>query len=102
MVIFIVWIAFIGLKQKSKLESHKKVCENKSDKTPSISYADLESLIRKVNRCKIIFEKSSPTKMGEHIPCRYSLSVILISDGIENNHVYITQLKTGQKSFLNS
>ena len=44
MVIFIVWIAFIGLKQKSKLESHKKVCENKSDKTPSISYADLESI----------------------------------------------------------
>ena len=60
------------------------------------------NLFRKVNRCKIIFEKSSPTKAGEHIPCIYSLSVILISDDIETNHVYITQLKTAGKSFLNS
>ena len=29
MVIFIVWIVFIPLKQKNKLESHKKVYKNK-------------------------------------------------------------------------
>ena len=31
MVIFIVCIALILLQQKKKLESHKKVCENKKD-----------------------------------------------------------------------
>ena len=66
MVIFIVWIVFICLEQ-NKLESLKKVCENKdlcniilpsedtkilefnqyqiSDKTPFIIYADCECLI---------------------------------------------------------
>ena len=29
MGIFIVWVVFITLKRKNKLESHKKVCENK-------------------------------------------------------------------------
>ena len=29
MVIFIIWIAFILLQAKKKLESHKEVCENK-------------------------------------------------------------------------
>ena len=65
-------------------ESHKKVCENKdfcgvalsfkdtkilefnqfqkSDKIPSILYADLESFIKKVNGCKNIPEKLSITK----------------------------------------
>ena len=66
MVIFIVWIVFIYLEQ-NKLESLKKVCENKdlcniilpsedtkilefnqyqiSDKTPFIIYLDFECLI---------------------------------------------------------
>ena len=74
MVVFIVWIAFIFFRTKNKLESHKKVCENKdsygvavpsehikilefiqyrkSDKTPSIIYGDLNSLIKKVDECK--------------------------------------------------
>ena len=30
MAIFIVWIVFIPLEKKNKLESHKKVCENKN------------------------------------------------------------------------
>ena len=29
LVIFIVWIVFIRLEQKTKLESHQKVCGNK-------------------------------------------------------------------------
>ena len=57
---------------KTKLESHKKVCENKifcsiellsedtkmfnqyqkSDKAPFITYADLECLVEKINGCK--------------------------------------------------
>ena len=67
MMIFIVWIAFILLQQKSKLESHRRVYENyyniimpsedtkilefnqyqKSDKAPFIIYADLECIIEK-------------------------------------------------------
>ena len=63
---------------KSKLESHKKVCENKdflmqlcllktlkywnlnhyqkSDKVPFIIYADLECIIEKIDGCKIILK----------------------------------------------
>ena len=43
---------------------------------PYIIYADLESLIKKVERCANNPEKSSTTKIGEHIPCRYSMSTI--------------------------
>ena len=41
----------------------------KSDNTPSIIYADLESLVKKEGRHKINPEKSSTTKLGENIPC---------------------------------
>ena len=69
MVIFIVWIVFIRLEQKTNLNLTKKVCKNKDfwnvampsegtrilefseyqkfDKTAFIIYADLESLIKK-------------------------------------------------------
>ena len=40
----------------------------KFDKTPSIIYADLESLIKKLDVCKNNLEKSSATNVGEHIP----------------------------------
>ena len=69
MVIFI-WIVFIPLEQKNKLDSHKKKIKNtdfcdvvmpsedtkilelnqywKSDETPSINYRYLKSLIKKI------------------------------------------------------
>ena len=43
----------------------------KSDNTPSIIYADLESLVKKEGRRKTNPEKSSTTKVGENIPCGY-------------------------------
>ena len=68
----------------AKLESHKKVCENKDfcnivmpseetrilqlnqyqkpDKAPFITYADLECLIEKTNGCKNNLENSSTKK----------------------------------------
>ena len=74
MVLIIVWTVFIQLKQKIKLESNIKVCENKcfcnvvmssedtkilefnqyrkSDKVAFIIYVYLESLIGKINECK--------------------------------------------------
>ena len=58
----------------------------KSDKIPSIIYADLESLIKKVDGCKNIPEKSSITKISEHVPCLYSMSTTWTFDGIENNY----------------
>ena len=80
---------------KNKLETHKKVCENhdhcsiemanednkiliynhgeKSMRAPFIIYADLESLLEKINTCYDNPEKSSTTKINKHIPSGYSL-----------------------------
>ena len=41
----------------------------KADKMPYIIYAEIESLIRKIGRCENNPEKSSTTKIVEHIPC---------------------------------
>ena len=78
----------------NKLESHKKVRENhdycciempnednkilkynhgeKSMKAPFIIYADLESLLEKMNTCYDSPEKSSTTKINKHTPSGYS------------------------------
>ena len=42
-------------------------------KVPFITYADLESLIEKINTCHNNAEKSSTTKINKHIACGYSL-----------------------------
>ena len=46
----------------------------KSDETPFIIYADLESLIEKIDGCKSSPEKSSTAKVGENIPSGFSMS----------------------------
>ena len=38
-----------------------------------IIYANFESLIKKIYGCANNPEKSSTTKIGGHIPCRYSI-----------------------------
>ena len=53
---------------------------------PYIIYADIESLIRKIDGCKNNPEKSSTTKISEHIPCGYSMSTIWEFDHTENKH----------------
>ena len=58
----------------------------KSDRTSSIIYADLESLIKRTDGCNYNSEKSSTTKVGKHILCSYSMSIIWPFDGIKNNH----------------
>ena len=58
----------------------------KSDKTPSINYADLESFIKKIDGLKNSFEKSSTIKAGEHIPCGFSMSMIWTFAGMANKH----------------
>ena len=56
----------------------------KADKMPYIIYAEIESLIRKIGRCENNPEKSSTTKIVEHIPCEYSMSAIWGFYHIEN------------------
>ena len=58
----------------------------KSDKIPYIIYADIESLIKKIDVCANNPEKSSTTKIGEHIPCGYSVSTIWVFHSIEKRH----------------
>ena len=55
-------------------------------KIPYIIYVDIESSIKKIDGCTDNPENSSTTKIGEHIPCGYSMSAIWAFDGIENKH----------------
>ena len=93
MVTFVVWIVFILLEQKNKLQSHKKVRENKdfcnvimpfedtkilefnqyqkSDKTPFVIYTDLECLIEKIDRCKNNPENLSISKRRQTYSNRF-------------------------------
>ena len=49
---------------------------------PCIIYVDTESSIKKLDGCANIPENSSTTKIGEHIPCGYSMSTIWAFDHI--------------------
>ena len=53
---------------------------------PYIIYADIESLIKKIDGCANNAKNSSTTKIGEHIHCGYSMSAIWAFDHIENKH----------------
>ena len=43
-------------------------------------------MIKRVDGHKNDFENSCTTKVGEHIPCGYSMSTICAFDGMENKH----------------
>ena len=58
----------------------------KFDKTPFVTCADLECLIEKTDECKNNPENSSTTKVGEHISSGSSMSTILSFNSIEYNH----------------
>ena len=61
----------------------------KSDKMQYIIYADIEFLIIKIDGRKNNPKKISKTKIGEHIPCRYSISTIWGSITQKINILYI-------------
>ena len=65
----------------------------KSDKMPYIIYADIESLIKKIDGCTANPEKPSTTKKAEYVPCGYSMSTIYA--------FYQIMEKTAWKSFAN-
>ena len=97
-----------SFRTKDKLESQKKVCENKdfcnvimpsedtkilefnryqkSDKAPFIIYADFECITEKTDGCKNNPENSSTTKVSEHIPSGFSMSTISSFRSIKNKH----------------
>ena len=86
---------FCSYRTENKLKKHKKVCENhdycyvkmpevdnkilkcnhgeKSMKVPFTIYADLESLLEKMNICHNNSKKSSTIKINKHTPSGYSL-----------------------------
>ena len=64
----------------------------KIDKTPSIIYAYLKSLIKVIDGYKYNFEKSSTTKAGEHIPSGFLMPTILSFKDMKNNIMY-TEVK---------
>ena len=43
-------------------------------------------MINKTDECENNQQKFSTTNIGEHIPCRYSMSTIWVFDNIENKH----------------
>ena len=50
---------------------------------PYIIYANLQSLIKKIDGYSSNPEISSTSKIGEYIPCRYLMSTIWAFDSIE-------------------
>ena len=58
----------------------------KHDKALFVIYEDLEWLIEKIDGCKNNLENTSTTKVGEHIPSGFSMSIILSFKSIENKH----------------
>ena len=95
-----------SFRTENKHKSHEKVCKHKdlggivtpsekykilefnqymiSDKIPYIIYADIKSLIKKVDGYANNPENSSTTKIGDHIPSRYLMSTIWGFDHIED------------------
>ena len=62
--------------------------EEKSMKVPFIIYADLESLLEKMNTCHNNPEKSSTTKINKHTPSGYSLFTHCSFDTTKNKLDY--------------
>ena len=58
----------------------------KPDKMLYNNYSDMESLIKKIDECAHNPENSSTTKIGEHISCAYSMSIIWAFDQIKNKY----------------
>ena len=107
---FYCFNCLLSFRTKNKLESNKKVCGNKdfcninmpseetkvlefnrsqkSDKTPYITYPDLECLIdvKMFDGCKNNPEDSSTIKASKHVPSGFSMFTISSFKRIENKH----------------
>ena len=101
---------FSSYSTKEKLKKHRNGCENhdycyvempekdnkilkdnygeKSMKAPFIIYADIESLLEKMNTCHNNPEKSSTTKINKHTASGYSLLTHCSFDTTKNKLDY--------------
>ena len=68
---------------------------------PHIIYADIESLIRRIDGFSNNPEKASTRKIGKNIPCGYSISTIWEFVHIEDKHTLYLQ-KDCMKKFCTS
>ena len=73
----------------------------KTNKMSYIIYADIESLIKKIDGCANNPENSLTTKIGEHILCRYSMLTIWAFDNIESQYT-LYRRKDCMKKFCES
>ena len=72
-------------------EDNKILNYNRGEKSMRASfviYADLESLLEKINTCNNNPEKSSTTKINKHTPSGYSLFTHCACDTTKNKLVY--------------
>ena len=58
----------------------------KLDTAPFIIYADLESLIEKIDGCRNNPKKSFTTKVSQHIPSGISTSTVSLFKNVDNKH----------------
>ena len=68
---------------------------------PYIIYADIESLIKKIDEYETNWEKYSTVKIGDNIPCEYSMSTIWRFDHIKDKHALYHE-KDCMKEFCES
>ena len=102
---------FNSFRTEKKLESRKRVCENKNfcnvimpfedtkilqfsqyqetDKAPFIIYAELECVIEKTDVCKNNLENLSSSKVSEHILSGFTMFTISSFKGIVLSMVFI-------------
>ena len=108
---------------KNKLQSHKKVCENKYlcnvimlsegteiselnqyqkyDKASFIIYKDLECIIKNTDVCKNNPDNSYTTKVSKHILSGFLMSTLLSFKSIKNKHD-VCRSKDYMKNFCES
>ena len=110
MVIFYCLNCFHSYSTKTKLDAHKKICENhdychvemptkdnntikynqgeKSIKLPFAIYADLECLLEKMSTCVNSPNESSTTEINKHTPSGYSIFTSCSFDESKNKLNY--------------
>ena len=81
----------LRVRTKNKFGLHRRLCENKDfcnaeilafnqyqkyDKVPFIIYADIERIIERIDECKNNPEKSSTTKVSDHIPSGFLMCTL--------------------------
>ena len=95
-----------NFRTENKLKSHEKICKSK-DFCGIVIPAEKDN----IDGCTNNPEKYSTTKIGEHIPCGYSVSTIWGFDHIEDKHTlyrgkdcmkkFCTSLREQAKKIIN-